>query len=515
MIKIDTLTTRFNLLRPSAPAPSPIQEIFQQSLSQNPLVNEALQSKHEKTVFDITLKTTNEADQEKLIEHCWKNNFLHPLQLLCNRMNKTKTIEIIRSLIRNETNLSDKQKLVIPLLPQLGVEALRDVISWIVQSPNGNDLFIKEIIENLAIGEMFREIEHTLPLDYYIFFFQFLFRNDEPLTAELCDQIFAKDKSWISTFFQKLLFEETDPLKIFTASTAILLPYLNLETLEQVNHKLDQTIVGKTPKQMFKLAPFMLGASKVHLLGWKYHYDPEVRDYTQISIATQFDKDGPIDQEKAETIIQTLNDKAPSSVRFDTNFLFDDLSGGTCSAMTLRLLKEYREERQRSRSALEALQRVGPKIATSSPDFRTIQAAYNTITKKGNPLDFKKDKIEALLHYENPDLTIISHSPDLDLFHTTTNDALEKQYQGMDDGIYVVRLIHPHNVNAPHTHKVKEEAFGHTTLCIKEAGQFFYFDPSIGVLQLNKPSQLSLVIQWQNERWNLSTARFYKVEQKA
>lgn len=253
---------------------------------------------------------------------------------------------------------------------------------------------------------------------------------------------------------------------------------------------------------------------------WKYRYSEDVRNFRLIQKGSQKGKDGWIDQPQALAIVDELNRKAPSSVQFNKLRMKDELSGGTCSAMSLAFLRKYLEQRAQFQNPLEAFTAIAPDFATSSATFRTIQVAYNTILRKDHSDDFKQDKIAALLQHELPGATIDRVSALIDLNSEKSLDSLEFLYDTLPDGHYVVRALHPGS-DSPDERAIfdptingtrqKEEVYGHTTIFVKEGGGRYYYDPATGPIQLNHSEQLGMILSWQNTRWALPAIRFYKI----
>lgn len=308
---------------------------------------------------------------------------------------------------------------------------------------------------------------------------------------------------------------------IFNSAIAASVEYLDQKSLDILNVKIDQWLDDPDlhGAQVARLNQFIAQTEKYSLFLWKRRFPKETQNVIQIAKGSQEGKDGPVNTADSTQIVRTLKKLAPPSVQFNKNKVYPDLLGGTCSAMTLSFLANYLEQRKKSASALEAIETIAPEHTSSSEKFRTTQMAYNTIERKRESDDFKKDKIEALLQLELPYSSIERTSANLDINNPEAKEDVEFLYNHLPDGEYVVRTLHISEgeeflrikFGPAETKGSKEEEYGHSTLFIKENDRYYYYDPATGPLELTHPSQLYTILSWQNHRWSIPLTRFYKV----
>ena len=187
--------------------------------------------------------------------------------------------------------------------------------------------------------------------------------------------------------------------------------------------------------------------------------------------------------------------------------------------MVFNFLKLYLEKRA-SLEPKEALNAIAHAFSIATGQFRATQAAYNTLYKNGKTADFNKDKIEALLRYENPKLSVINHSKEINLNVEGVDEVLMSYLNTAPDGVFVVRSLRPllteeeldgepYEIDDPEF--LKGEQYGHSTLWIKSKGENFYYDPAVGIIQIHDLRQLPMILQWEHYRWTLPNVRFYQV----
>jgi len=407
-------------------------------------------------------------DQEetlrRLLPLCLKNKLLLSLAILVQKDSELLDSKIVNGWISQALQAGRRQD-IYEMIPRIAPPSLGHIFSL---DPSFFNNYVKERLEagqpifSPALVLVLDLLDTTTTVAVFKRLEEYL-KNEAPLDQERFDQICQK--------------EEQTP-----------------EEMEFLERKGDFDV-------------FYLKVKKSTPFAFKHDYESqEDKSFTLISKGTQRGKDGITDTKKAKEICQALNEKAPPTVRFAADRVEDHLEGGTCTALSMRLLKEYRKARNESANAEEALKKIGDQFKTSSPELRTIQAAYNTIEKTATTsADFKKDKMEALLHYENPDLKITHCLGE-------TKDSKEMLGWDITEGIYVMRMlcpIHPQEVELEY--QVKEEYYGHTTILILEEEKAYYYDPGIGTVQLHNPTQLLMLRDWQKERWDLPLVRLYQI----
>jgi len=444
---------------------------------------------------------------QKILQYCWDHQLVNSIQAFLLH-NENCLIPLIQQENMNE-------KFILNLFRWLNIETKAVIFEKLPKSPTFFDH--EDVKQYLESGNApFSALE--MGFDHYWNHIEPLDEDDLILLNNIAHQIHQGDSRILSQFASQETFDLKKPW-------AAILDCLDTTT----TNALDQQFAEFSNKDGFQL--FLSIAANFSFLAWKHWKNGE--NYTLISAGSQIGRDGVVDQTVSNRVCATLNGFHPNGVIFDPSKMNSYLTGGTCSAMTLQFLKDYRAIPKciqnlvddkvtgqglnalgynYSSSALETLKKISDKYRTSSPAFRNIQMAYNTIKQCGTPNDFKKAKMEALVKYENPTLSLKDPAEiNLDPLGDITTF-----YNNAPEGIFVGRLLRPLLTDADFmdpTKRDKAECYGHTTLLIKEKGQVFYYDPGIGVIQVHTPAQLGLALSWQAHRWALLSIRFYQVQQ--
>lgn len=465
---------------------------------------------------------------EKFVKYCWDRNFGSVLQTMAARMGyRAYFAGIAGRLLENESNtdLSKKKDVIISLLGYTGIYFLKTLLNYLIKTPRTEDNrealaeIEKAFFEDGILPRELLRIDILASKPNLIYFLNYCWdRSSEiddggKLVSEICEAMCAIEPLWIDQFVTAKMQNGITP-RFFSDSLLGTLDALKSETTDTIFEALDQLLdynASTTTGERTYLYGFASSARLKNIHAWKYKYSTEVRNFRTLGKGSQEGKDGDVQVETAAKLIDQLNQRAPSSVKFDPTLMPTHLTGGTCSAMTFSVLKNYREQRK-TFSPQDAIHNIAPHFKTSKEEFRATQAAYNTITRAENSDDFKKDKMEALLRLENPELSISRTTAALDLYKPESAEDLEYLYDTLPEGQYIVRSLRPLANHFTTDYKRKEEMYGHTTLLIKEGGQNFYYDPGIGFFELNHKEQLGLFLHWQQNRWNIYNARFYKVD---
>lgn len=461
-------------------------------------------------VLTILAETIPAYLQPKLIDYCWNQNVPRPIVVLCKRSKQ------IRDFVREQLspklaqgNLGEKGPLIVKLAHYFTPHQLCMILSYLAVRRDFDlgyslhesepALFDKFLMLNLGEAEL-------------AFLFELHWKNNHAIDSiqidELCEKLQRVNPDFVTIFVQAEMEKGEITPYFYTPTLAGAIDFIDLPTTQILFSRLDSFWTDKTTNKNHQtlIVKFLRDAGVNSLMAWKYRYPTAIRDFEWISKGSQFGKDGKVNLSEAEDTIEALNELAPGSVDFDPNSIQEYLSGGTCTAMTMRFLREFREAKEQGLKADAALKEISPHFNTSAPYFRTKQTAYNTIARREFSDDFKKDKIDALLKGENPDLKV-SQTSDLIHIKDQGSAAFSTLYNELPEGQYIVRSL-----NLDVMDNRKEEGYGHTTLLIKDEKQVYYYDPAIGPLKLTHPAQLGMILEWQDGRWTIPSIRLYKVD---
>ncbi len=451
-----------------------------------------------------------------------KHNLRRSLIALSKIMDPAKIPGLIRDGLVGQLLTEDKIDALSPLFPYCTGKVGEAILAYFAQAMESSNSSLH--VRNAAFEFCSHAAVQTFLTDDYSISYQALVNafhifwehkeslNDQTMeiATQVAEKIFQKNQSFLNEHVYNYLTNRPTDACLCSFIGAIL-PTLNHKTL---------SLIAGAIKELAKRQDLLtdewieeLKEESVHL--WALDYGPISNGYQLIVPGTKIAKDGLFDFALARQVIASLIRSAPFSVTFNARRLADSLDGGVCSAMTLRTIKEFIRARKSSTSTLDALQKLAPHILTATPEIRAIQAAYNTIEKtSAYSSDFKYDKILALLKYENPDLVITAASVEMNLKDADSLEQLKKQFNELSDGLYFTRALCPYKPTSKSKEDgLKQEHYGHSTFLIKEGGISYYYDPSIGILQLNNPEALHMVLEWQDNRWELPFVRFYRLEE--
>lgn len=478
-----------------------------QAMDSEATLKYAMESRSEK-LLTVLAKHLPGSLQPKLIDFCWDQNFSKPLKTLCERGQSAKEL-VNRTLLPhlNQGSLKPKLESLLSVIPYLEDTNLSLILDDLVAREDFELTY--ELFEKSA-DLLTQLLKFKMTQPQLSFLFIFFWHNPEHIHNEqlqdLSNDLTESAPTFISIFINA---EINHTASIFSPALAEIIDFLDLPTYERIfsilDHLLSRPTLSET--ELDTLENFVNHASRFSLMAWKYRYPAEEREYALLSKGTQRGKDGPVDVREAKITAQFLAEYAPQTVNFNSNNVANYLEGGTCTAMTMHFLRNYLIAKENGLTTRQAIQSIAPKFATSGFNFRTKQAAYNTIERRSpSPHDvFQKDKIEALLNWENSNLTITRASKLINI-NENCIDLINHVYNSAPEGEHIVRALCPNYTNS------KEEAYGHTTLLIKGEEGVYYYDPAVGILELNHPTQLRMVLEWQNARWSIPAVRFYTVD---
>jgi hypothetical protein len=243
-------------------------------------------------------------------------------------------------------------------------------------------------------------------------------------------------------------------------------------------------------------------------------------------------KDGPFNFQETVEVLKILNRDNPSRfVNFDVTNIpgllaagdLAPLSGGTCTAQTVRFLRLFFDRIKAKIPFEQALAEASQTNFQSGPELRAIQTAYNTITiVNENNSDLRLEKVKALFSYELRDFkvvpfhgTVLINAEEIinnDLKLVDTTDFGNYHQLLLDTpGVYFGRYLkYPKHIEEDHSNK--KEAYGHSVAYMSFNGHLYHFDPSIGVVDATVLNEFINTIVWQSLRWRLQEIRFYKID---
>lgn len=238
----------------------------------------------------------------------------------------------------------------------------------------------------------------------------------------------------------------------------------------------------------------------------------EKKNFKKIKQGTQEKKNGDIRVSVAQYYCESLNESAEKThVVFSPSRLQNPVSGGTCSAMAFEFADKYLQRRP-TMSPEEIFDEISPAFENSTIKFRTRQAVFNTLHKdpKYPSNDFMRDKVGSMLNFYGRSITDSS-----EMFYMEgpssedTQKAQEKIKLFLNDypeGVFVVRCILFDSND-------KGEAYGHSTLLIREKDKSYFYDPNEGVYELPKePEALVGIIKPMMQKWVIPYGRIYKIQ---
>ena len=225
---------------------------------------------------------------------------------------------------------------------------------------------------------------------------------------------------------------------------------------------------------------------------------------------------GDAPKEAAGNIVDRLQQRTVAGIKFNKSKLDGTVSGGTCSAMSLNFMHEFFKWFETKGNPALSVKNVHDAITEmndvaierANQDFRTLQAAYNTIEKDSavnlSEEDFMHAKVESLAHHF--DLTLGKGSI-VKVRERGAKTQLKNVFNSLVDGTYVVRQILPKD-------NEKGEEHGHTCILIKTGETFFFYDPNPGVKSVTHDdgAQLFEILKGIDTQWQDPLVQIYPVK---
>lgn len=241
---------------------------------------------------------------------------------------------------------------------------------------------------------------------------------------------------------------------------------------------------------------------------------------------------GPVDSIKVNNIVCQLNAEVARrqilSVYFDQQHIVDNLTGGSCSAIALKIAKvalDYLQGpgNQQQDGLLTSMAEIVKAIHTEGlknnktcsnkrKELRSIQAAFNTICvdpTAAKMVDICQDKIKALATFY--DIGVSHSTEELQLIETKSClDKFESTRKNLEPGVYFLRVIQKEG-------NQKLEKHGHSTVYVKsDQAKEFYFDTQLGLYDLSKGDtnigrMIFLSMCSAKRRFNVDSYKFHKL----
>lgn len=224
---------------------------------------------------------------------------------------------------------------------------------------------------------------------------------------------------------------------------------------------------------------------------------------------------GSINKKEAREKIETLNKNPAEEIEFDPKEIEADnfeLEGGTCTAMSLEFLNKYFQIKKAMReeqlpltheNLKERIIQLKAEFATSSPKFRTRQAAYNAIRVKDckRQLDYSLNKMQSIANDYSFQLHPVSEE---------ISALKEESAKTGEEGAFLIRILRPDQ-------NKKLEMYGHSMVYINEHGICVFYDCNCGAFDLGKSDHKRFVLNKFDEcvtNCRVTRARFYRVSKK-
>jgi hypothetical protein len=465
---------------------------------------------------------------EEVLIFCLKNRFAQSINILVGKMPNESLRRVVAELLRHQ---KDQVFTSMKLLPQSLFFQEKDQFFAYFTSLTHLDLrkesnveLAKTFFGSKDISAYLLSSDPDPAVDHMKSAFSVAMADRSLVPKDVLESVpyyastlFTTDHAYVSDAVTRLLLDEDLVLN------SMILHFIDCLSIDTI-HVLDARLTKMSQKggSSAEYAQVFLDEAKYeHILLWKRSAGYEhLQNLPFIAKGTQVDKDGEIDEAEATDIVEHLNVSSPSSMWFSQLSLAKDLVGGVCSAMTFRALRLLRDQSDQS-STLTKIKKIEPDLIYVKQEYRTIQAAYNTIGRidESQPFNasFDRDKMESLLKQECPNQTIVSSSEQFIQGNADTTAKIAAHLCTMPLGQYIVRSICPLDPTDPdyatlhQTIKAKGEQYGHTTLLIKESNATYYYDPTLGFMHLTHPEQLPMILAWEHARWNLPQTTLYQI----
>lgn len=232
-----------------------------------------------------------------------------------------------------------------------------------------------------------------------------------------------------------------------------------------------------------------------------------------IKTGSQLDCQGSIEMDESKKICRELNSRRPNGVEFRESAITEPkVGGGTCSAMAFDFAARYLQHRRvlPPQFAIEQITVDDWQMSgyeRSSPTFRIRQAAFNTISKTQEASsDFKRDKIDAMVHLHN--LSVVNALEEIDMSQPDAAVKFAEVLETSGNGVFVLRVLKPDT-------NEKEEAHGHSAILIHEDEiEPHFYDPCDGLHEIERPFEAMTLAKicgvWE-QRWQTNQVRLYQI----
>ncbi|MBI5274279.1 MAG: hypothetical protein HY860_04410 [Chlamydiales bacterium] len=217
---------------------------------------------------------------------------------------------------------------------------------------------------------------------------------------------------------------------------------------------------------------------------------------------------GSVNMQRVLQVFQEIVQNRAGGVTFNEVRLKDTIKQGTCSAMSLDLIRAYLECKQDRLITMDDLKRVGQKYITSSQEMKDCQMAFNSIElaldEIADGVDIERNKMQSLANFYH--LTIDDASSFMDITQISFEDFKE-EIDSLPKGTYVIRAICPDDNH-------KGEKWGHTLVYNNDGCIPFFYDPNGGILNLEKEDHGAILFRALgkcNIDFETNMIRFYRI----
>lgn len=245
---------------------------------------------------------------------------------------------------------------------------------------------------------------------------------------------------------------------------------------------------------------------------------------------------GATHPECGREIVSSLNSLAASvadNIAFISESVTDQLSGGACTSISLRVAKETirkmaeisteadLSKKSKDIALINAVRRIvekankeaqseRPKYKEVRQQTRTVQQAFNTISvvdRSKNVENIVQEKIRAMAAYYK--LSACQSTPEINVRSKDLLKELCNCLESLKPGIYLIRII-----KYQKNHKL--EKHGHTAVYIKTVKMTLYFDVALGLYTLFNESKKHLIhdaMLSAKKRFDVDSLSFHKLKE--
>ena len=236
---------------------------------------------------------------------------------------------------------------------------------------------------------------------------------------------------------------------------------------------------------------------------------------------SQAECNGSVDSRMAFSYIKSLNKTKENGVVFEPSRLSSSLEGGTCCVMAFDFANSYFKLRKEHLNTLSddslflaSLQKLKLRLEKSNEEFRTCQAAFNTIrgVEVKGEIDIRRNIIQSLASLYS--FKIIDCSERVSIANSTD---CQKKVQSiifkLKEGVHFLELtcsVNNHN----------RKRVGHAMVYVKTERAGFIYDSNRGLTHIvdgneHGCKEIFSAMTYYLEEFQTSKARFYRLNLEA